>query len=92
MTSTDNAVGFRDRAIGKRGIFCKMLDPIPLWSLFFLSWGVVILSIEGGFRLGRIAARRGKSEKEAANAGAMVQSTLGFGVAQRFTCGRPCIQ
>jgi len=53
------------------------LDILPLWGLFVAILLVVLLSIEGGFRLGKY--RRSQSEQEQeAPVGAMVGATLGL--------------
>ena len=41
------------------------LDLLPLWGLFAATIAVVILSIEGGYRLGKYRRRRSDQEKEA---------------------------
>jgi len=73
------------------------LDAIPLWALFILTLFLVLLSIEGGYRLGRYRLTRSEHEKEAP-VGAMVAAMLGllafmlaftFGLAaQRFDTRR----
>src|SRR5262245_5812187 len=40
------------------------LDAVPILALFVLAVLVVMTSIEGGYRLGRIFHRRSKQEKE----------------------------
>jgi hypothetical protein len=51
------------------------LDPLPLWAFFLITVAVVLLSIEGGFRLGTY--RRGRSEGEdKPPVGEMVAATL----------------
>jgi len=56
-----------------------LLDAIPIWGLFLLVLLVVLISIEVGYRRGRIVQQRevGKQEKEAP-VGAMVGATLGL--------------
>jgi hypothetical protein len=53
------------------------LDALPLWGLFLAILLLVLLSVEGGYRLGKY--RRSRSEQEqAAPVGAMVGATLGL--------------
>ena len=40
------------------------LDSIPIWIIFTGTVLVVIISIEAGYRLGKIAHRRSEEEKE----------------------------
>ncbi len=56
-----------------------LLDALPIWGLFLLVLLVVLISIEIGYRRGRIVQQRevGKQEKEAP-VGAMVGATLGL--------------
>ena len=56
-----------------------LLDALPIWGLFLLVLLVVLISIEVGYRRGRIVQQRevGKQEKEAP-VGAMVGATLGL--------------
>ena len=57
--------------------YTTVLDALPLWGLFIVIVALVLLSIEGGYRLGHY--RRGRSEQEKdAPVGAMVGSTLGL--------------
>jgi hypothetical protein len=73
------------------------LDAIPLWGFFALTLLLVLLAIEGGYRLGRHRLTRAEHEKEAP-VGAMVAAMLGllafmlaftFGLAaQRFDTRR----
>ena len=73
------------------------LDAIPLWAFFVLAFLLVLLSIEGGYRLGRYRLTSSEHEKEAP-VGAMVAAMLGllafilaftFGLAaQRFDTRR----
>ena len=73
------------------------LDAVPLWAFFVLAFLLVLLSIEGGYRLGRYRVTRSTHEKEAP-VGAMVAAMLGllafmlaftFGLAaQRFDTRR----
>jgi len=53
------------------------LDFLPLWGLFFATLALVLLSIEGGYRLGAYRHRRSELEKEAPVSG-MVAATLGL--------------
>jgi len=63
------------------------LDHLPLWGLFGATVGVVLLSIEGGYWLGRDRRRRSEDEKEAP-VGAIVGGTLGLlGFILAFTFG-----
>ncbi len=54
-----------------------VLDALPLWGLSLVILVLVLLSIEGGYRLGRFRHRRSEREKDAP-VGAMVGSTLGL--------------
>jgi hypothetical protein len=54
-----------------------VLDPLPLWGLFLATVAVVSLSVEGGYRLGRLRRQRSEPEKES-SVGAMVGATLGL--------------
>ena len=73
------------------------LDALPLWAFFIVTLLIVLLSVEGGYRLGRYRRARSEDEKEAP-VGAMVASMLGllafvlaftFGLAaQRFDTRR----
>lgn len=57
--------------------YTTVLDALPLWGLFLLIVFLVLASIDGGFRLGRL--RRSRSEQEHdAPVGAMVGATLGL--------------
>jgi len=53
------------------------LDILPLWSLFIVILLVVLLSVEGGYRLGKFRRSRREQEKEAP-VGTMVGATLGL--------------
>lgn len=53
------------------------LDFIPLWALFLGTVGVILLSVELGFRLGSYRLRHKEEEKEPP-VGAMVGATLGL--------------
>jgi hypothetical protein len=57
--------------------YTTVLDALPLPAVFLLIVALVLLSIEGGFRLGLYRRRRHEQEKEAP-VGAMVGSTLGL--------------
>ena len=57
--------------------YTTVLDALPLWGLFLLIVFFVLVSIEGGFRLGRFRRRQSATEKDAP-VGAMVGSTLGL--------------
>jgi hypothetical protein len=73
------------------------LDALPLWGFFTLTLVLVLLAIEGGYRLGRFRVTHAEHEKEAP-VGAMVAAMLGllafilaftFGLAaQRFDTRR----
>src|SRR5215831_18397682 len=73
------------------------LDAIPLWAFFIFAFLLVLISIEGGYRLGRHRLASSEHEKEAP-VGAMVAAMLGllafilaftFGLAaQRFDTRR----
>ncbi|HKO96470.1 MAG TPA: hypothetical protein VJU86_05740 [Pyrinomonadaceae bacterium] len=41
------------------------IDVLPVWLLFFLTIGLVVISVEIGFRLGRTVRRKTKDEREA---------------------------
>ena len=53
------------------------LDALPLWALFMAILLLVLLAIEGGYRLGQYRRSRSEQEKEAP-VGAMVGATLGL--------------
>ena len=53
------------------------LDALPLWALFIFILMVVLLSVEGGYRLGKYRRSRREEEKEAP-LGTMVGATLGL--------------
>jgi hypothetical protein len=53
------------------------LDVLPLWGLFVAILLFVLLSIEGGFRLGKYRSSRSEQEHEGP-VGAMVGATLGL--------------
>src|SRR5262245_56224072 len=54
-----------------------LLDSLPLWGQFLITVAVVLLSVEGGYRLGRYRCRRPDPEKES-SVGSMVGGTLGL--------------
>src|SRR6187549_1664121 len=54
-----------------------LLDALPLWGLFLAIVALVLISIEGGYRLGNYRRSRSNTEKEAP-VGAMVGATLGL--------------
>ena len=57
--------------------YTTALDALPMWGLFLVVVVLVLLSIEGGHRVGRY--RRSRSEREQDGpVGAMVGSTLGL--------------
>jgi len=51
------------------------LDMLPLWSLFVITTGMVLLAVEGGTQLGKYRRRIGAAEKEGP-VGAIVAATL----------------
>ena len=53
------------------------LDALPLWGFFVAVLFLVLLSVEGGYRLGQYRRRRSEQELEAP-VGAMVGATLGL--------------
>lgn len=53
------------------------LDNLPLWALFGAIAGVVLISIEAGYRLGQYRRRCSEDEREGP-VGAIVGSTLGL--------------
>lgn len=57
--------------------YTTALDALPLPAVFLLIISLVLLSIDGGFRLGRYRRQRSEQEKDAP-VGAMVGSTLGL--------------
>jgi hypothetical protein len=64
-----------------------LMDALPLWGLFGATVVIVLLSIEGGYRLGRYSHRRSADEKEAP-VGAIVGATLALlGFILAFTFG-----
>jgi hypothetical protein len=57
--------------------YTRVLDGLSLWGLFAATIGVVVLSIEGGYRLGKYRRARSDREKDAP-VGAIVAATLGL--------------
>ena len=55
----------------------ELLDALPLWGLFMAILVLVLLSVEGGYRLGKYRRSRSEQEMEAP-VGAMVGATLGL--------------
>src|SRR5438045_1409782 len=51
------------------------LDFLPIWGLFAATLVLVLLTVEGGYRLGRSRRKSSEEEKEAP-VGAMVQASL----------------
>jgi hypothetical protein len=67
--------------------FAQPLDYLPLWALFLVTVAIVLLAMEGGYRLGRYRAHRAEQEKESP-VGAVVAATLGLlGFMLAFTFG-----
>jgi hypothetical protein len=63
------------------------LDSLPLWGLFGATVAVILLSVEGGYRLGWFRRLRSEQEKEGP-VGAMVAATLALlGFLLAFTFG-----
>ncbi len=63
------------------------LDYLPLWAMFLVTVAVVLVFMEGGFRLGRYRSQRVEKEKESP-VGIMVAATLGLlGFMLAFTFG-----
>jgi hypothetical protein len=54
-----------------------LIDALPLWGLFIAILGVVLISVECGYRLGKFRLSRCEQEKEAP-VGTMVGATLGL--------------
>jgi hypothetical protein len=61
MSFTDTRLSI---LVGYRGCVAMSVDVIPLPAFFFGTIVLVMVSIEVGYRLGRIAHRRSKEEKE----------------------------
>jgi hypothetical protein len=55
----------------------RPLDAIPLWALYLLTVGFLLLMAEVGYQLGRVRQRRSAEEKEG-NVGTMAGATLGM--------------
>jgi hypothetical protein len=53
------------------------LDALPIWLVFLLTVALIVLSVETGFRVGVVRARRSDKEREAP-IDSMVGSTLGL--------------
>jgi len=53
------------------------LDVLPLWALYIAILLLVLLSVEGGYRLGKYRRSRSEEEKDAP-VGVMVAATLGL--------------
>src|SRR5215467_16260418 len=53
------------------------IDALPLWGIFIVILLLVLLSVEGGYRLGKYRRSRHEQEKEAP-LGTMVGATLGL--------------
>jgi hypothetical protein len=67
--------------------FAQPLDYLPLWGLFLFTVAIVLLAMEGGYRLGRYRSHRAEPEKESP-VGAVVAATLGLlGFMLAFTFG-----
>jgi hypothetical protein len=54
-----------------------LVDSLPLWALYLITIGMILLSAEAGWRLGNYHRRRPKHEKDAP-VGAVVGSMLGL--------------
>ena len=69
--------------------YYTLMDRLPLWFLFLLSFALFLIAIEGGYRLGRLRDRRSSEVKEPpAPVGAIVASLLGLlAFMQAFTFG-----
>ena len=61
--------------------YAEPLDYIPLWGIYTATVVIVLLSIEGGFRLGRRRVRITEAEKE---------SSVGSMVAHHWVCWHSC--
>ena len=53
------------------------VDMLPLWALYLVTVAIVLLSVEVGWRLGRLRRRRAEGEKDAP-IGAVVGAALGL--------------
>ena len=56
----------------------RLLDRTPLWVLFLITSAVVVLSVEAGYRLGRLRRRRLEDPEKESSVGVMVSATLGL--------------
>ena len=54
-----------------------IVDMLPLWALYLVTVAIVLLSVEVGWRLGRLRRRRAENEKDAP-IGAVVGAALGL--------------
>src|SRR5271167_569395 len=65
----------------------RLMGAFPLWGFFWITVVVVLLSIEGGYKLGRYRRRHSEDEKEAP-VGAIVGASLALlGFVLAFTFG-----
>jgi hypothetical protein len=55
----------------------QQFDRLPLWAVFIATVGLVALSLEGGYRIGKYRRQETDQEKEAP-VGAIVAATLGL--------------
>lgn len=55
----------------------ETLDKLPLWGFFLLTAAVILLAMEGGYRLG-VNRRMHRTHEKEAPVGAMVGATLGL--------------
>jgi hypothetical protein len=55
----------------------QLIDAIPLWAMYAVTVGIVLFSVEGGFRLGKYRLRRPEHEQETP-VGSIVGATLGL--------------
>ncbi len=58
-------------------MYPQPLDTVPLWVLFTAACALILLTVEGGYRLGRWRHARASDEKDAP-VGAMVAAVLGL--------------
>src|SRR5262245_586640 len=63
------------------------LDAVPLWAFFFGAIATILLSLEAGYRLGRLVQRRAADEKEspAATMGGAALGLVAFMLAITFS-------
>jgi hypothetical protein len=54
-----------------------IFDALPIWLMFLLTVGLILISIEMGYRIGIVRARKSDKEREA-SIDSMVGSTLGL--------------